>query len=88
MYHSILSPRDKISFHSHNEKNFGQATLSQDRGYKNSDSTKMSENKDEKNSRDKKEYPSIPPTTQHHRKCRNNFAHKNGSLVAIIPLKI
>jgi hypothetical protein len=67
---------------------FGQVTLSQERGNKNIHSTKANGNQKEKNSRDKKEYPSILPTTLPYWKCRNNFAHKNGSLVTIIPLKI
>ena len=69
------------------KKYFGQVTLSQERGNKNSHSTKKNENKKEKNSRDKKEYPSILPATLPYWKCQKNFAHKNESLVAIIHLK-
>jgi len=67
---------------------FGQVTLSQERGNKNSHSTKTSENEKEKNSKDEKERPSILPTNLPYWKCRNNSVHKNGSLVTIIPLKI
>jgi hypothetical protein len=88
MYHSKPSERETISFLSHNKTYFGQVTLSQKRGNKNSNSTKTSENKKEKNSRDKKEYPLILHTILPYWKCRKNFAHKNGSLVTIIPLKV